>query len=439
MTAGLQATQALKMPDAMPVRTVAVDVVDGPSRGAHWEGEQGTVGKARDSSLVLADDTVSGYHLRFAATAEGIRVWDLGSTNGTFFGDLRIEQCVVPPGAQLKLGRTSITLGKGLPATVELHDEDHLGQLRGQTQAMRRLMSQVRKAAQSSVAVLLVGESGTGKELLARAIHDFSPRANAPFITIDCASITPTLIASELFGHEKGAFTGATHTRQGAFEAADSGTIFLDEVGELPSELQPTLLGALERRRFCRVGGRKEVSVDARVVCATNRDLRAEVNAGAFRLDLYYRLAVVSLEVPPLRERLKDIPLLAEHFAREEGLTGPLSELLSDETMAQLLLYRWPGNVRELKNYVQATVAMGEAQLLEEARPAQAAEDLRSVLARFLEHPYGEARARLVREFELHYLEHLMKRTHGNVAQAAREAEMARSHLNDLLRRHKVR
>ena len=438
MTAGMQATQALKMPAAMPVRTVSVDVVDGPDRGAHWEGEQGTLGKAQDSSLVLADDTVSGYHLRFSAVAEGIRIWDLGSTNGTFLGDVRLEQCVVAPGAQLRLGRTIVTLGKGLPATVELHDEDHLGQLRGQTQAMRRLMSQVRRAAQSNVAVL-VGESGTGKELLARAIHDFSPRANAPFVIIDCASVTPTLVASELFGHEKGAFTGATHTKQGAFEAADSGTIFLDEVGELPSELQANLLGALERRRFCRVGGRKEISVDVRVVAATNRDLRSEVNSGKFRLDLYYRLAVVSLEVPPLRERAKDIPLLAEHFAREEGVTGTLSQLIPDETMAQLLQYRWPGNVRELKNYVQATVAMGEAQLLDPTHPLHEPEGLRSALAGFLDRPYGEARGLLVQEFELYYLEHLMKRANGNVAQAARDAQMARSHLNELLRRHKVR
>ena len=434
-------TEVLKLPAAMPVRTLAVDVTEGPDRGAHWEGEQGTLGKAGDNALVLGDDAVSGYHVRVSSVTEGIRVLDLGSTNGTFLGDVRIMEGVVPPGSTLRLGRTSVVIGKGLPATVELHDEDRLGLLRGQTQVMRRLMTQVRRAAQSNVAVLLVGESGTGKELVARAIHDASLRAQAPFVTIDCGSITPTLVASELFGHEKGAFTGATQTKKGAFEEADSGTIFLDEVGELQPDLQSNLLGVLERRRFCRVGGRKEISVDVRVVAATNRDLRADVNTGHFRLDLYFRLAVVTLEIPPLRERAKDIPLLAEHFAREDGLTGPIADLIADGTMAELLRYRWPGNVRELRNYVQATMAMGEATLPrgEDLATDDALDGLRRGFAGLVDKPYGDARDTLVRAFELHYVEQLMKRTSGNVAQAAREARMARSNLNELLRRHRIR
>jgi DNA-binding NtrC family response regulator len=440
MTTG-QKTEAIKPLAAMPVKTVALDVVDGPDRGSHWEGEQGTLGKAKDNALVLGDETVSGYHVRVAVVAEGIRVTDLGSTNGTFVGDVRIVEGVVPAGSTLKLGRTSVMIGRGLPAIVELHDEDRLGPLRGQTQAMRRLMNQVRRAAQSNVAVLLIGESGTGKELLARALHDASPRAQAPFVTIDCGSITPTLVASELFGHEKGAFTGAIQTKKGAFEEADSGTIFLDEVGELPADLQANLLGALERRRFCRVGGRKEISVDVRVVAATNRDLRADVNGGHFRLDLYYRLAVVTLEVPPLRERPNDIPLLAEHFAREEGFTGPLGTLIADEKMAELLRYRWPGNVRELRNFVQATVAMGEAPLPigEDVASEPEVDALRRGFTGLLDKPYGDARNAVVREFELHYVEQLMKRANGNVAQAARDAHMARSNLNELLRRHRIR
>jgi DNA-binding NtrC family response regulator len=346
---------------------------------------------------------------------------------------------VVPSGTTLRLGRSGVTLGSGLPATVELHDEDRLGELRGQTQSMRRLMTQVRRAALSNVAILFVGESGTGKELLARAVHDASPRANAPFVTIDCGAVTPTLVASELFGHEKGAFTGATQTTRGAFEEADGGTIFLDEVGELPPELQATLLGALERHKFCRVGGRKEISIDVRVVAATNRDLRAEVNSGQFRLDLYYRLAVVALEVPPLRERTRDIPLLVEHFARETGLTRPIDEVIPPETMAQLLRHRWPGNVRELRNYVQATVAMGEPAELRDDAMSPEKDELRRALSPLLEGPYGDARNRLLQTFERQYIERLMERAHDNVAQAARDAGMARSHLNDLLRRHKVR
>jgi DNA-binding NtrC family response regulator len=438
MTSESAKTQALKLPDAMPVRTLAASVTEGIDRAVSWEGEQGTFGTAHDNALVLSDDTVSRYHLRVAAVAEGIRIIDLGSTNGTFLGDARIAEAIVPPGTLLKLGRTSVSLAKGLPLTVELYDEDTLGGLRGQTQAMRRLMNQIRRAAQSTVGVLLVGESGTGKELVARALHDASPRASGPFITIDCGSITPTLVASELFGHERGAFTGATQTKPGAFELANGGTIFLDEVGELPTELQASLLGALQRRRFSRVGSQKEISVDVRVVAATNRDLRTEVNTGQFRLDLYYRLAVVTLEVPPLRERAKDIPLLVEHFAREEGVTGPLSELIPAEAMAKLATYRWPGNVRELKNYVQATVAMGEAALLYDS-PSVAAPPTSDAFAAFLQHPYGTARAQLLHVFEKAYLEALIQKSGGNVAQAARDAQMARSHLNELLRRHKIR
>jgi DNA-binding NtrC family response regulator len=427
------------MPDAMPVRTVVVDVTEGPNRGARWEGEQGSVGTAEDNALVLTDETVSRYHVRFAAAADGARVSDLGSTNGTFLGGVRVEACVVPSGTELRLGHSVLSVSHGVPATVELHDEDRLGELRGQTQSMRRLMKQVRRAAQSNVAVLFVGESGTGKELLARAVHEGSPRVNGPFVTVDCGAITPTLIASELFGHEKGAFTGAVQAKRGAFEDADGGTIFLDEIGELPAELQTMLLGALERRRFCRVGGRKEISVDVRVVAATNRDLRKDVNTGAFRLDLYYRLAVLSFEVPPLRERANDIPLLIEHFAREEGCTLPIAELIPDETLKRLLHHPWPGNVRELRNYVQAAIAMGEPIELGAEATGAAPEELERALAPLLGRPYTDARNRLLHAFEKRYVEHLLAANHGNVAQAAREAGMARSHLNELLRRHGIR
>jgi DNA-binding NtrC family response regulator len=434
-----RSTVALKMPDVMPVRTLVVTVREGADQGARWEGEQGTIGTAKDNDLVLRDDTVSGYHVRLTALKNGVHVSDFGSTNGTLVNSVRVEQGVVPPSATLALGRTKIVIEAGKPATVELHDEDRLGDLRGRTPAMRRLMKDLRRVAQSAVAVLFIGESGTGKELLARGIHDASPRADKPFVTIDCGSLTPTLVASELFGYEQGAFTGATKMKRGAFEHAHGGTIFLDEVGELPAELQATLLGALERKRFCRVGGHTEIEVDVRVVAATNRDLRAEVNAGLFRLDLYYRLAVVTLEVPPLRERAADIPLLVEHFVREEGLHAPLSEIIPEETMALLTRHRWPGNVRELRNYVQGTLAMGEPIALREDRAPGAEADSAASFARLTELPYAEARRILLGEFEEHYLKKLLERTHGNVARAAREAEMARSHLNDLLKRHNVR
>ena len=320
---------------------------------------------------------------------------------------------------------------------------------------MRRLMVQIEKVARTEAAALIVGESGTGKELIARAIHELGPRSEAPFITVDCGALAPNLVASELFGHERGAFTGADRKHIGAFEQADGGTIFLDEVGELPPELQPNLLGALERRRFRRVGGSQEIEVNVRVVAATNRDLRAEVNEGKFRLDLYYRLAVVALHVPPLRQRVEDIPLLIEHFAARCGAEQDLSELIDDELMGALLSHRWPGNVRELKNLVEATVAMGEAQVPLDLRPGAEAmstptgvveaagesggEGATIAIDPVLGLTYKEARAGVLQEFERHYLAHRLALAGGNVAKAAREAKMDRSHLFHLLRRHDLR
>jgi DNA-binding NtrC family response regulator len=429
------------MRDAMPVRTLVLSVREGVDAGAEFEGEQATIGTAKDNDLALQDGTVSGYHVRLTALKEGIQVSDFGSTNGTFAGAVRIEKGVIKPGTTLTLGRTSISVEAGRPTTVELHDEDRLGDLRGATAGMRRLMKDLRRVAQSNVAVLLIGESGTGKELLARAIHESSARAEKPFVTIDCGSLTPTLVQSELFGYEQGAFTGANRMKRGAFEHAQGGTIFLDEIGELPGDLQTMLLGALERKRFCRVGGREEIEVDVRVVAATNRDLRAEVNSGTFRLDLYYRLAVVTLEVPPLRERATDIPLLVEHFIREEGLEQPVADIIPADAMQALTRYRWPGNVRELRNYVQATIAMGEPAVLRDVEPQAAAseDELASAFNQLLDMPYAEARGVLLGSFEARYVKHLIEKSHGNVARAAREAEMARSHLNLLLKRHNVR
>jgi len=434
-------TVSLKMRDAMPVRTLVLSVREGVDAGARFEGEHATIGTAKDSDLVLKDETVSGYHVKLTALKEGVQVSDFGSTNGTFAGAVRIEKGLITPGTTLTLGRTSISVEAGRPTTVELHDEDRLGNLRGATAGMRRLMKDLRRVAQSNVAVLLIGESGTGKELLARGIHESSARAAKPFVTIDCGSLTPTLVQSELFGYEQGAFTGANRMKRGAFEHADGGTIFLDEIGELPGDLQTMLLGALERRRFCRVGGREEIEVDVRVVAATNRDLRAEVNSGTFRLDLYYRLAVVTLEVPPLRDRPTDIPLLVEHFIREEGLAQAVAEIIPADAMQALTRYRWPGNVRELRNYVQATIAMGEPAVLRDDQPQAAATDdeLESAFQRLLDMPYADARGVLLGSFEARYVKHLIEKNHGNVARAAREAEMARSHLNLLLKRHNIR
>jgi len=425
-------TQPSDAAPGVPVRTVVARVVQGPDAGAETSAETLTVGTAEGNDLVLGDRTVSRYHLELEARPDGVAVRDHGSTNGTRFEGARLTEAVVPRGARLVLGDTALEIDDGARVTVELHDADALGGILGRTPLMRRLMARVRKAAQAQTPVLLVGESGTGKELIARALHDEGDRASGPFVVVDCGALAPTLVASELFGHEKGAFTGADRKHEGAFERAHGGTLFLDEIGELPPELQPALLGALERRRFRRVGGREDIEVDVRVATATHRDLRAEVNAGRFRLDLYYRIAVVVLQVPPLRERLEDVPLLAEHFIREAGETAAVERVIPPDAMAALCTHRWPGNVRELRNVVEASLAMGETPQLDP--------DLASGEAPpWLDLGYKEARATVLADFERRYLRKLLPRAEGNVSKAARMARMDRTYLIKLLQRHDLR
>jgi DNA-binding NtrC family response regulator len=325
----------------------------------------------------------------------------------------------------------------GETAALELFEGHELAGVVGRSAAMRSLMARVQKAAKSDASVLLLGETGTGKEVLARALHRLSPRNDQPFETVDCGSMAPTLIGSELFGHEKGAFTGAHQQHVGAFERAHGGTLFLDEIGELPSALQTALLGALERRSFRRLGGTKPIQVDVRVVCATHRDLRSEVNAGTFRQDLYYRIAVVLLRLIPLRERTEDIAELAEHFMRRAGYSGPVADILPESTLEAMRQHRWPGNVRELRNAVEAALVMGDELDLEPATdgPRPNTESLVDLL----DLPYSEAKDILVDRFEGQYVERLLERANGNVTSAARLAGMNRSYLTRVLNRRGLR
>jgi DNA-binding NtrC family response regulator len=422
---------------------VAVEVVDAASAtpAQRATGERVAVGTAVGNDLVLADPTVSRFHVSFERAAEGVLVIDRGSTNGTWLGPVRVTRAVVPPGTELTLGRTVVRVLDGAPSDVDVLLADSLAGIRGRSAAMRRLMADVQRAASSTASVLVVGESGTGKELIARALHELSPRRAGPFVTVDCASLPPTLINGELFGHERGSFTGADRRYAGAFERAHGGTVFLDEVGELPPPQQASLLGVLERRRFRRVGGTQEVSVDVRVVSATNRDLCARVNDSAFRLDLFHRLAVVTLRPPPLRERLEDLPILVEHLLAQLGYSGPLEAVLPASAMKALGAYAFPGNVRELRNIVEAALVMGPPSLVEPtaAEPsadpvAQAEEGAGGETV-----PYRVARSATLDDFERRYLQQLMARTRNNAAQAAREAQMDRSYLLELLRKHGLR
>ncbi|MFO0686268.1 MAG: sigma 54-interacting transcriptional regulator [Sandaracinus sp.] len=426
-----QSTEPSRDVPGVPVRSLRVEVVDGPDRGssALSRAETLTIGTAEGNDLVLTDRTVSRFHLELARGEDGVEVRDLGSTNGTGFEGARLSRAWVPPGAVLALGHTRVRVDDDARVTVELHEDGSFGGLVGRTAVMRRLMARVRKAAASDVAVLVVGESGTGKELVARALHEESARHAGPLVTVDCGALAPALVASELFGHERGAFTGADAQHVGAFERAHRGTLFLDEIGELSAELQPVLLGALERGRFRRVGGRKDVEVDVRVVAATHRDLRGEVNAGSFRLDLYYRLAVVTLLVPPLRERAEDVPVLVEHFLREAGHEGPVTSAFAPDAMASLAAHRWPGNVRELRNVVEATLAMGEPPVFETG--ARVSPGQPSATA-----SYQDARREVLDAFEREFVRALLARTKGNVSAAAREARMDRTYLIKLIARH---
>jgi len=441
----------------IPVRGLRVEVVEGPDKGKVQvaEAETISIGTGETNNLILTDPTVSRYHADLIHQDAGILVVDHGSTNGTLLSGARLERAVVPPRTVLKIGRSAIRIDDGETVTVETFEGEQLGGLVGRSPMMKRLMARIERAAQSETSILLLGETGTGKEVIASAIHEASARRGKPLETVDCGAMLPTLIASELFGHEKGAFTGADHQHIGAFERADGGTLFLDEIGELPPSLQTALLGALERRSFRRVGGKSSIAVDVRVIAATHRDLRGEVNTGTFRQDLFYRLAVIVLQIPALRERREDVPLLAEHFVRLTGYDGPLEDVLPEKTMEMLQTYWWPGNVRELRNMVEAAVVMGEAPSLSERgpeperstpRPAQApgAEAVGGdpgqaiPVGQVMTLPYSEARNVVIDHFEDLYLGALLERCRGNVALAARQAKMNRSYLTRMIKRRGI-
>ena len=339
------------------VSTLRVEVVDGPDRGKHVvAGELVSVGTARDNALAVGDFTVSRYHLDVSVRPGGILVTDLGSTNGTYIGAVRVERAIVPPGTLLKLGGTTIRFDDAVRRAVPAPGRSELAGMIAVSPQMVRLFADIERVAQAPTSVLIVGESGTGKERVAEALHARSTRAAAPLVTIDCGALSSSLLASELFGHERGSFTGADRTHKGAFERAENGTVFLDEIGELPSADQSALLGVLERRRFRRVGGSAELDLEARVIAATNRDLRAMVADGRFREDLFYRIHVLSVTLPALRDRRDDVPVLLDYFlGRHRRLRV---KRLAPECAARMYAYPGPGNVRELENEIERLVVL---------------------------------------------------------------------------------
>lgn len=419
----------------------SVVVTQGPDQGARVElapDRPLVVGSALGVDLQLSDPTVSRYHLELQPAPGGVALRDLGSLNGTRVGVLTVERVTLPLPATIHLGGSVLTLeaGRGQPKRRLDHDEAIPGMV-AESVAMRTVTDTIRRIAGTQVSVLIEGETGTGKEVAAQAIHQLSRRRDAPFVVVDCASVASGLIASELFGHERGAFTSAHRQHIGAFERAAGGTLLLDEVGELPLDLQPNLLGVLERRTYRRLGGEQELPVDVRVLSATNRDLRAEANAGKFRADLYFRLAVARVVLPPLRERRDDLPALIDYFVSELAGEVPDAPLFSPAEMESLVHQHWSGNIRELRNLVESKLALGDLAVLPGATPSSPASMPPPPNAPI--ERYRDARAAVIADFERRYLGHLMEVCDGNASEAARRAKMDRPYLISLLKRHDMR
>lgn len=410
-------------------------VVEGPDEGraCRIEGVV-VVGTDPKASLVLTDDRVSRQHLQIEIEGGSFRVRDLESLNGTLYEGSSLNEARLPAGATLKLGRTVLRIQPlARPLNIPPSRAQSFGELAGRSLVMREVFAVLELAAGSDVTVLLEGETGTGKELAARALHAESERRREPFVAINCSALPPGLVESELFGHTKGAFTGATTDRKGAFARAHRGTLFLDELDSIPANVQAALLRVLEDRKVRPVGADREHEVDVRLVAASQDDLDGKVADGSFRADLFYRLAVVRVRIPPLRARREDIAPVAKAILRARGIEGEIPADTLDAWMA----HDWPGNVRELRNAVDRAIALSPG--------VDSAGGLRFVgvdptssdgLSVRTDLPWSEAKQQVVDEFERRYLQALLERFDGNVSAASRACGLDRKQLRTLAKRH---
>ena len=399
-----------------------------------------TVGRHPTNDLVLSDPRVSGVHLELRRQEDRVHVRDAGSTNGTWLGPHRVTDIELAVGGEIVIGATTLRIERDDAAlTAATSERTSFGNLVGESRAMRELFATLERVAPKPLTVLVQGETGTGKEEVARALHGQSPRTARPFVVIDATALPESLAESLLFGHEKGAFTGADQRRVGFFEAASGGTVFIDEIGELPAPLQAKFLRVLERQEVVRVGAHVPVKVDVRVIVATHRDLRHEIEAGRFREDLYYRLSQVRLVVPPLRDRPEDIPLLYRSLLASFQVDLGRPVVVEQAALEFLQAQPWPGNVRELRNVLVRAVALGHDGIVRREDVAAEGVGFRGTrLEREALDVSGEfavAKERAIERFEFAYLSALMKRCGGNVSLASREADLARHHLRDLLKK----
>jgi transcriptional regulator with PAS, ATPase and Fis domain len=431
MTSDSRSTEAIgeSAPKHVVIRECRITITAGDQVGRVHEfaAERLVIGADQRADLVLEDPTLSKFHCELRIENGATFVRDLGSRNGTQVDHVPVIEAPLRHGSLLTLGRTTLRFDIGSrDVELALSPRDRFGKLRGGSIAMRTIYSALEAAAASPITVLLQGESGTGKDLAAESIHLESTRRDGPFVVVDCGAIPAPMLEAELFGHEAGAFTGATGSRVGAFEAAAGGTLLLDEIGELALDLQPKLLRAIDRREIQRIGSTQRIPVDVRVIAATNRDLKAEVNARRFRSDLYFRLAVLVITMPPLRARTTDIPVLvAALLETMRDHDSPMARALSTgELLPELMRHSWPGNIRELRNYLEACLARQEVALT----PTLAAEPAIDITA-----PLRVVRERWVQHVERRYLEELLAAHGGNVSAAARAAGVDRVHMHRLL------